>query len=149
VDTIEDYKAEASAFRELMSLLNSIRKFHKIQVVIIAHVVGQRSANDANKLTHHSRVIVTGGDKISAKISAYCDEAYHFNIKPGATESSAGDYSLLTTHTGNDYARTCLPLPREIVFNDKPLYKDWIASAIKTFKTNPPSEPIQPPSIQA
>lgn len=155
VDTIEDYKAEASAFRELMALLNSIRKFHNIHVVIVAHVVGQRSSNDANKLTHHSRVIVTGGDKISAKISAYCDEAYHFNIKPGATESSAGDYSLLTTHTGNDYARTSLELPREIIFNDKPLFNTWIKPAIDKMKPAPPVPPkpativqptVQPPS---
>ncbi len=139
VDTIEDYKAEASAFRELIALLNSIRKYHKIHVIIIAHVVGQRSNNDANKLTHHSRVIVTGGDKISAKISSYVDEAYHFNIKPGATESSMGDYSLLTAHSGNDYARTTLELPREIVFNDKPLYSEWIKPAIDKLKSVAPS----------
>ena len=135
VDTIEDYKAEASAFREIMALLNSIRKYHKIHVVVVAHVVGQRSSNDANKLTHHSRVIVTGGDKISAKISSYVDEAYHFNIRPGATESAPGEYTCITQHTGNDYARTTLELPREITFNDKPLYSGWIAPAIEKMKS--------------
>lgn len=137
VSTIEDYKAEASAFVELMALLNSIRKYHKIQVIIIAHVVGQRSSNDANKLTHHSRVIVTGGDKISAKISAYADEAYHFNIKPGVSESEVGEYTCLTAHTGNDYARTSLELPREIAFNDKPLFAGWIKPAIDRMKPVP------------
>jgi hypothetical protein len=145
VDTIEDYKAEASAFRETIALLNSIRKYHHIHVVIIAHVVGQRSNNDANKLTHHSRVIVTGGDKISAKISSYVDEAYHFNIKPGPSESSAGDYTCITAHSGNDYARTSLELPREIVFNDKQLYKEWIAPAISKMKgLKPQPKQVEP-----
>ncbi len=144
VDTIEDYKAEASGFRELIALLSSIRAYHKIQVVIIAHVVGQRSSNDANKLTHHSRVIVTGGDKIAAKISAYAHEAYHFNIKPGSTESSAGDYTAITAHSGNDYARTSLELPREITFNDKQLYKEWILPAINKMKgLKPQPKPVE------
>lgn len=134
VDTIEDYKAEASAFRELCALLNSIRKYHHIHVILIAHVVGQRTNNDANKLTHHSRVLVTGGDKISAKISSYVDEAYHFNIRPGATESQVGEYTCITAHTGNDYARTTLELPREIAFNDRPLYKDFILPGINKMK---------------
>lgn len=142
VSTIEDYKAEASAFVELMALLNSIREYHKIHVIIIAHVVGQRSSNDSNKLTHHSRVIVTGGDKISAKISAYAAEAYHFNIKPGVTESEVGEYTCLTAHTGNDYARTTLDLPREISFGDKQLYAGWIKPAIERMK--PPTVPVTP-----
>lgn len=148
VDTIEDYKAEASAFRELMALLNSIRKYHKLHVVIIAHVVGQRSSNDANKLTHHSRVIVTGGDKISAKISSYADEAYHFNIRPGASESVSGEFTCITAHTGNDYARTSLELPREIIFNDKPLYKDFLLPAIEKMRLMKP-QAQQPKPIES
>lgn len=146
VDTIEDYKAEASAFREMCSLLNRIRKAHKIHIVIIAHVVGQRSSNDANKLTHHSRVIVTGGEKIAAKISSYVDEAYHFNIRPGATESSPGDYTCITMHTGNDYARTSLELQREIAFNNDPLYTKYLLPAIEKMRPPKPvpatSQPI-------
>ncbi len=143
VDTIEDYKAEASAFRELMALLNSIRKYHKIHVIIIAHVVGQRSNSDSNKLTHHSRVIVTGGDKISAKISSYADEAYHFNIRPGASESVSGEFTAITAHTGNDYARTSLELPREIVFNDRPLYRDFLLKPIEKMRLlKPQPKPV-------
>ena len=147
VNTIEDYKAEASAFQEMMALLNSIRKYHKIQIVIIAHVVGQRKSDDANKLTHHSRVLVTGGDKIGAKISAYATEAYHLNVKPGVTEDTGGDYTAITAHSGNDYARTCLDLPREIVFNNDPLFTKWIGPAIQKFKAGRKSEvPVNPPS---
>lgn len=143
VPTIEDYKAEASGFQQLMALLSSIRRFHKIHVIIIAHVVGQRSNNDGNKLTHHSRVIVTGGDKISAKVSSYAHEAYHFNIQPGAAEDEVGSYTCLTAHTGNDYARTSLDLPQEIVFNDKKLFDNWIAPAIARFKAKP-TVPVTP-----
>lgn len=143
VPTIEDYKAEASAFQQLMALLGSIRRYHKIHVVIIAHVVGQRSNNDGNKLTHHSRVIVTGGDKISAKISSYAHEAYHFNIQPGTTDDEVGSYTCLTAHTGNDYARTSLDLPQEIVFNDRQLFSNWIAPAIARMKAKP-TVPVTP-----
>jgi hypothetical protein len=87
---------------------------------------------------------VTGGDKIAAKISAYAHEAYHFNIKPGATESSAGDYTAITAHSGNDYARTSLELPREITFNDKQLYKEWILPAINKMKgLKPGPKPVE------
>lgn len=130
-NSIEDYNAEASAFQDLMFMLKDINKYHKVHVIVIAHVVGQRKDDANNKLTHHSRVIITGGDKISGKIASYCTEVYHFNVKAGFEESSEGEYSLFTTHTGNDYARTSLPLPKIITFNDKPLFTNWVEPAIK------------------
>ncbi len=133
-NSIEDYNAEASAFSEFIALLKDIQKYHNINVILIAHVVGQRKNDDDNKLTHHSRVIVTGGDKISAKIAAYCTEVYHFNIKPSFDADKEGQYALFTTHTGNDFARTCLDLPNEIVFNAKPLYPNWIEPSIRKLK---------------
>jgi hypothetical protein len=51
-------------------------------------------------------------------------------IKKGFVEGQGGDYSLLTEHTGDDFARTALGLDREIVFGDKPLYDTWIKPAI-------------------
>lgn len=149
VSGLEEYNAEASAFQELIALLKDIHKFHKVNIILIAHVVGQRSNNDANKLTHHSRVIITGGDKISGKIASYMTEVYHFNVKTDFNiDSGTGHYGLFTSHVGNDYARTSLPLPREIVFNDDPLYERYVLPAIKQLKNEQPIEKIIATSTQ-
>jgi hypothetical protein len=118
----------------MMALLKDIHKFHRVNIILIAHVVGQRKDDEKNKLTHHSRVIITGGDKISGKISSYMTEVYHFDVKSGFAETDEGEYGLFTSHTGNDYARTSLPLERNIKFNSEPLYERWIAPAIKKLK---------------
>jgi hypothetical protein len=96
---------------------------------LIAHVIGDRKPEEAN-MSHFARIIVTGGKIISAKIPAYCQEIYHFNVKAAADTSQEGKYSLVTSHMGNDFARTCLPLEREIVFNNNPLYPTYIKPAL-------------------
>ena len=130
VNSMEDFNAEAAAFQEMIALLKDIHKFHKVNVILIAHVIGARKSDDANNTTHFSRIIVTGGQIISAKIPAYCTEVYHFNVKNEIDTSKGGQYALLTEHTGNDFARTSLPLNREIVFNNQNLYKEHILPAI-------------------
>lgn len=130
VNTMDDYNAEAAAFQDMIADLKHIAKYHGVKVVLIAHVVGQRKSEPDNNLTHHSRIIITGGEKISGKIPAYCTETYHFNVETGASVNSDLKYCLYTTHTGNDFARTALPLERRIEFGDKPLYKTWIEPAI-------------------
>jgi hypothetical protein len=138
VSGFEEFNAESSAFQEMIALLKDIHKFHHVNVILIAHVLGARKDNDANKLTHHSRIIVTGAEKISAKIAAYMTEVYHFNIRPAFEADKEGQYGLMSVHTGNDYARTSLPLPQEILFNDKPLYETWILPAIKKLEEEQP-----------
>lgn len=152
VSGFEEFNAESSAFQEMIALLKDIHKFHHVNVILIAHVLGARKDNDANKLTHHSRIIVTGAEKISAKIAAYMTEVYHFNIKPAFEADKEGSYGLMTVHTGNDYARTSLPLPQEILFNEKPLYDTWILPAIKKLEEEQPltkiptKQPTQQPT---
>ncbi len=144
VSGLEEYNAEAAAFGELISLLKDIHEYHKVNVILIAHVVGQRvSGNEANKLTHHSRVIITGGDKISGKVASYMTEVYHFNVESDFdVDSGQGKFGLYTSHTGNDYARTSLPLERKILFNNDPLYEKWIAPAIQRLKAEQPIQRI-------
>lgn len=146
VPGLEEYNAEASAFQELMAMLKDIHKFHKVNIILIAHVVGQRKDDDKNKLTHHSRVIITGGDKISGKIASYMTEVYHFDVKSGFAETDEGEYGLFTSHTGNDYARTSLPLERRITFNSEPLYEKWIAPAIAKLKAEKSIQRIPQPT---
>lgn len=143
VSGLEEYNAEASAFQELIALLKDIHAFHKVNVILIAHVVGQRKNDDANKLTHHSRVIITGGDKISGKIASYMTEVYHFNVEADFdVDSGQGKFGLFTSHTGNDYARTSLPLERRIMFNNEPLYEKWVKPAIDKLKAEQPIQRI-------
>jgi len=146
VSGLEEFNAESSAFQELIAQLKDINKFHKVNIIMIAHVLGARKDNDANKLTHHSRIIVTGAEKISAKLASYMTEVYHFNIKPAFEADKEGSYTLLTTHTGNDYARTSLPLPKEVEFNDQPLYERWIAPAIISLNNEKPVQRISTPT---
>jgi hypothetical protein len=133
---LEEFNAESNAFQELIAMTKDIHKYHKINIIMIAHVLAARKDNDANKLTHHSRIIVTGAEKISAKLASYMTEVYHFNIATSFNADEEGKYELLTSHTGNDYARTSLPLDRKITFNDQQLYKGWIEPAIR--KISPP-----------
>jgi hypothetical protein len=147
VSGFEEFNAESSAFQEMIALLKDINKFHNVHVILIAHILGARKDNDANKLTHHSRIIVTGAEKISAKIAAYMTEVYHFNIQAQFEEKKEGQYGLMTVHTGNDYARTALPLPQEILFNSEPLYEKFIAPAITKLTNEKPIERIPTPTF--
>ncbi len=128
VNTMEDYKAEASAFQQLISVCKDIHLFHKVNVVLIGHVIGERKPDSAS--THFSRIIVTGGKIISAKIPAYCDEVYHFNVEKAIQVDKPGDYGLMTTHTGDDFARTALDLPNKIIFNNDPLFSKYLKPAM-------------------
>lgn len=136
VNEIEDYNAESAALQELIALSKDIHIYHKVNVILIAHVVKAEYRDSTKKTTHISRQIVTAGKNVAAKIPAYCGEVYHFNIKQGFVEGSGGDYALLTEHTGDDFARSALGLDREIVFKDQPLYNTYIKPAIDKLKGN-------------
>lgn len=137
VNEVEDFNAEAAALSELLAITKDIQSYHKINVILIAHVI-QADYKKLDGSTHISRTIVTAAKKIAAKIPAYCDEVYHFNIKGGGL-GQKGKYALLTTHTGDDFARTTLPLEREIIFEDRPLYETYLKPAIEKMK---PIEPM-------
>lgn len=146
VSGLEEFNAESNAFQEMIAKLKDIHKFHKVHVILIAHVLGVRKDDDSNKTTHHSRVIVTGAERIGAKIASYMTEVYHFNIEANFEADKEGQYGLLTVHTGNDYARTSLPLPNKILFNSNPLYGTYIQPAIEKLRAEKPIEriPTQP-----
>lgn len=133
INELEDYNAESAALAEMVALTKDIHTFHKVNIVLIAHVI-QADYKAVNGETHISRTIVTAAKKIAAKIPAYCEEVYHFNIEKGIEVGSGGNYALLTRHTGDDFARTSLPLNKKILFGDEPLYPKWIKPAIDSLK---------------
>lgn len=143
VSGLEEFNAESGAFKEMIALLKDIHKFHKVHIILIAHVIGQRKDDEGNSSTHHSRIIVSGAAQISAKIASYVTEAYHFNIEKGFNaDTSDSKYGLFTSHMGNDYARTSLPLPSKIIFDNDPLYEKWILPAIVKQTQEKPIERI-------
>src|SRR6187399_123819 len=146
VSGYDEFNAEAAALIDMIDILKDIKRYHKIHIILIAHVIGARKDNSDNMLTHHSRVIVTGAEKTSSKISSRMDEVYHFNVEPGLNVDSGGDYTLYTEHTGNDYARTTLPLRKKITFNTKPLYETYIGPAIEQLRSMPTIHKV--PTVQ-
>lgn len=138
VNEIEDYNAESAALQELIALTKDIHTYHRVNIILIAHVVQAEYRNTTTGVTHISRTIVTAGKKVAPKIPAYCGEVYHFNIKRGMVADAPGEFSAITHHTGDDFARTALDLPSEIVFKDRQLYPDWIKPAIDKLKADPP-----------
>ena len=131
VNEIEDFNAESAGLTELLALTKDIHKFHKVDVILIAHVI-RTEARSLDGSINVSRTIVTAGKKPAAKIPAYCDETYHFGLEKAIDASVAGDHNVLTSHAGEDYARTSLPLPSKIIYgpNDN-FYQKYIAPAIK------------------
>jgi hypothetical protein len=143
VNEIEDYNAESSALNELIALTKDINNFHKVNIILIAHVMEASYQNVTNGENRISRTIVTAGKRVAAKIPAYCTEVYHFNIKKGFDVSAGGQYALLTEHTGDDFARTALGLPKEIIIGDDPLYSKWVAPAIQKLKDLPDEQQVK------
>lgn len=133
INEIEDYNAESSAANELIALLKDIQQYHKLNVVLIAHVMEVTFKSTGGE-TSSSRTIVTAGKRVAAKLPGYCTEVYHFDIESSLSASVPGDYSVITENTGDDFARTGLELPRRIKFNDKPLYPTFLLPAIEKLK---------------
>jgi hypothetical protein len=131
VNELEDYNAEAAGLTELIALTKDIHKFHKIDIILIAHVVRTDYKTPDGKM-NISRVLVTAGKKPAAKIPAYCDETYHFGWEPSAIIGEVGDLIIDTVNNGEDYARTTLNLPPTIKVKNDNLYEKYILPAISS-----------------
>ena len=148
VNELEDYNAESAAILDLISMLKDIHEYHGVHVILIAHVIQAEYRNTTNNTTHISRQIVTAAKKVAVKIPAYCEEVYHFNIDRGFEAGGEGAYSLLTEHTGDDFARTSLPLPKKIVFGNQPIYSRFVRPAMDQLKQTKPETKPQPTVTQ-
>ena len=133
VNELEDYNAETGAFMKLITELKDIWKYQKVNIIIIAHVM-MVTEKTINGNTSFARSIVTAAKRTAAKLPAYCDETYHFNVGSSMVVGQGGNYEILTTHTGDDFARTALPLPAKIEIGDKNLYKDFVLPAMTKLK---------------
>lgn len=140
VNSIEDFNAEDSALKEMVARLKDIKDYAKVNIILIAHVI-QKEVKSSDGKTHMARTLLTAGKGIAQKIPAYCSETYHFNIKTGFDADKGGEYGLFTVHTGDDMARSSLPLPAHILFNNEPLYDKWIRPAIDIMQATVVKQP--------
>jgi hypothetical protein len=130
VNEIEDYNAESSALLELVALTKDICKYHHVNIILIWHLIQAEYKSMAGTESNIVRTIVTAGKRVAPMIPAYCEEVYHFFLDKSFTADEGGKYSILTSSTSEDFARTQLPLERKIEVNNKPLYTTFILPAI-------------------
>lgn len=145
INELEDYNAESAALNELIAITKDIQTYQKTQgkyvnIILIAHVM--EVTKQVAGVMATSRTIVTAGKRVAAKIPAYCSEVYHFGIEKSMVLGQGGDYLLMTENTGDDFARTALPLDKVIKFGNDPLYQTHILPAINKLKNMPPGEGI-------
>lgn len=129
VNEMEDFNAEAAGITELIALTKDVHKFHKISVILIAHVVRVETKDPSGRI-QVTRSIVTAAKKAAFKIPAYCNEIYHFGLRTSIDPTAGGDHVILTQNSGDDYALTSLELDREININGVNLYRDVVEPAI-------------------
>jgi hypothetical protein len=116
INTIEDYKAETSALRSM-------------NIILIAHVQPEfTKESDPNQMN----IIVTGARQAAYKLPGHCQEVYHFQMK--GDFSAEPKYSLLTSTSRNNFARTSLMIDKEIVFENDSLYDKYLVPAMKKTK---------------
>jgi hypothetical protein len=132
VNTEEDYKAETAALQTLLRLTKDIHKFHKVNIILIAHVI--QAYQKIGSTTRMARTIVTGAPKAAAKMPGYCHEIYQFSLYEGMVETDK-KYALYTNHTIDDFARTALPLDKQIVFEGEPIYDKYLIPAMNKLTT--------------
>lgn len=113
---IQDYGDEAGILTEVMTLMRLIYQTHKINTILIAHVITVEDKVMGKNEVTYSRSLLTAGKKIGAKLPSYFDEVYHFNVRPDF--NSKPEFVAKLRHTGFDFARTGLDAPDEIIFTN-------------------------------
>jgi len=136
VQELEDFNAEAAGLVEMVALLKDIHKYHKIDIILIAHVIRTESKSLDNTITI-SRQIVTAAKKPAVKIPGACGEVYHFDTETDIDISKGGKFNIKTSNTGEDFARTALPLPNVIDIGNDSLYEKYVLPAIKKLNAEP------------
>ena len=142
VNSVEDYNAESAALLELVALTKAIKKVHKVNVILIAHLIQAEYKSATNTQANMVRTIVTAGKRIAPQIPAYVDEAYHFFIEQGVSVNDS-NYSILTTATTDDFARTALPIKSKLQLNNQPLYDTYLKPAIDNLNQTIPSMEVK------
>jgi len=118
IASIEDYNMESGALTQVMDAIRGL----KSNVILTAHVIETSERDLKSKKVTVSRSLLTGGKKVAAKIPGYFDEAYHFYVLGNPAGGSR--YMVTTTHSGDDWAKTALPIPSDLEVSNCKAYPD-------------------------
>jgi hypothetical protein len=122
VPAIDEYNAETAGIMDILLFMKDVQA----NVWLTAHVLESKATTLDNRLVI-SRSLLTGGRKVSAKIPAYFPENYAFNVEYPIDVKQKVHYVCYTKTTGEDYARTELPLPEKIDFTDELFFKKLVS----------------------
>jgi hypothetical protein len=117
---IEDYGGEAAALNNMLDQFISLRQMG-VTVILTAHVL-RVTDKVLGGPSVESRTLLTGGKKVAAGIPGVFHETYHFEVD--ALDPATPKYIVRTSHSGDDFARTSLPLPGKIDWTKKVFYDE-------------------------
>lgn len=116
---IEDYGGEAAALNNLIDQFITLRQMG-VTVILTAHVL-RIVEKPVGQAPVESRTLMTGGRKVAVGIPGYFHETYHFEVD--TIDPATPKYIARTTHTGDDFARTSLPLPGKFDWTNQVFYE--------------------------
>ena len=121
---IAEYSGETNGLNMIAQLLKVIRIRHKVNVILVAHVV-QTDVTTLDGTVKQHRRIVTGGNKIASEIPTYFDEQYHFKTDSGVLDTAPTEYICITKSDTLDYATTSIQgMPKSINWTNKLFYDE-------------------------
>jgi hypothetical protein len=128
---IEDYGGEDRGLTTIINNLKALSFKWNINVIVTAHILTVEQTDITKKVTSVSRTLLTAGKKVAAKLPVNFDEAYHFDVQTSMDMANpAPKYTIVTSNTGWDWAKTALGLPLRIDFTDKSLYDEIMKSVL-------------------
>ena len=121
---ISDYNGESSGLNSIVTKMRVIFNKHKVNVVLVAHViVTETNTLDGTTRTH--RRILTGGNKIASEIPSYFNEVWHFEAETGITGDEPAKFICHLKPTAKDFAGTSMQgMPDVIDFTNKLFYDE-------------------------
>jgi len=118
---IEDYGGEAAALNNMIDQFITLSQMG-VHIILTAHVLRIVDKPVGGQAPTESRTLMTGGRKVAAGIPGYFNETYHLWVD--ALDPKTPKYIANTRHSGDDFARTSLPVPGEIDWTNRNFYEE-------------------------
>lgn len=109
-------------FRGLSRIVEGLKAL-PCHVILEAHVIAVERNNLQTGSSTVSRRLMTGAKGIAAYLPTMFDEAYHFYVESDAFSNKPPKFKVKTIHSGDDWAKTVLPLPPEIDWTNQNFYE--------------------------
>jgi hypothetical protein len=131
----DEYKGETALVTELLDYVKTIPKRHGIHVISTAHPTKQTAVgkDEMGKVTVSVKVnpIISIGQKAAELIPTAYNEVYHFALVPSISAGEKGRRVVYTEATGNEFAKTTMPLPVSFEWTDGLFYEKLMELARK------------------